>query len=230
MNSNFPRTLSLLRKERKISQRAAANELGVSQAVLSHYENGVREPGLEFVARAADFYHVTTDFLLGRTMSRDDYTIKADEVPDVSEEKGNVLRGINMLALLNKKLLVNSCGLIFDILGKSKNKQLVSEAAMYLDTAVYKIFRLIYSAYGTQQESFFSVPETAWSELSDAEMRLCEMRLRNALLEIGLGGDAAEPTTLPEISQEFLQKEHPELLQSLLSVLQTVGKRLSEHL
>ena len=229
MNNNFPRTLSLLRKERKISQRAAANELGVSQAVLSHYENGVREPGLEFVVRAAEFYHVTTDFLLGRTMSRDDYTIKAEEVPDISEEKGNVLRG-SMMALLSKKLLVNSCGLIFDILGKSKNKQIVSDAAMYLNAAVYKVFRLIYSANGTHQEEFFSVPETAWSELTNAEMNLCEMRLRNALLEIGLDGDNAEPTQLPEISQEFLQKEHPELLQSLLSVLQTVGKRLNEHL
>ena len=56
------------------------------------------------------------------------------------------------------------------------------------------------------------------------------MRLRNALLEVGLDGGDAEPTALPEISQEFLQQEHPELLQSLLSVLQTVGKRLSEHL
>ena len=230
MNTNFPRTLSLLRKERKLSQRAAAAELGVSQAVLSHYENGAREPGLNFVARAADFYHVTTDFLFGRTMSRDDYTFQADVVPDVSEEKGNVLRGGSMLALLNKKLLVNSCGLVFDILGKSKNKKLVSETAMYLDTALYKVFRLIYSANGTQQDSFFSVPETAWSELADAEMRLCEMRLRNALLEVGLDGAEAEPTALPEISQDFLQQEHPELLQSLLSVLQAVGKRLSEHL
>ena len=39
---DFPRTLSLLRQEKKISQRKAAGELGVSQALLSHYENGVR--------------------------------------------------------------------------------------------------------------------------------------------------------------------------------------------
>lgn len=230
MNTNFPRTLSLLRKERKISQRAAAKELGVSQAVLSHYENGVREPGLEFVARAADFYHVTSDFLLGRTMSRDDYTISAESLPDVTSEKDNVLRGTSMLAILNKKLIVNSCSLIFDILGKSKNKQLVGHAAMYLNIAIYKMFRLLYSANGTHQDAFFSIPETAWSDVSNAEMNLSEMRLRNALLEVGLDGAAPQPTALPEISQEFLQREHPELLQSLLSVLQTVGKRLSEHL
>ena len=46
MVQDFPRTLSLLRQERRISQRKAAAELQVSQALLSHYENGVREPML----------------------------------------------------------------------------------------------------------------------------------------------------------------------------------------
>ena len=52
MNPNFPRTLSLLRQERGISQRMAAQDLGISQALLSHYENGIREPGLSFVVKA----------------------------------------------------------------------------------------------------------------------------------------------------------------------------------
>lgn len=59
MVKDFSRTLSLLRQEKKISQRKAAGELGVSQALLSHYENGIREPGLSFVVRAADYYGVS---------------------------------------------------------------------------------------------------------------------------------------------------------------------------
>ncbi|MBR5478989.1 MAG: helix-turn-helix transcriptional regulator [Clostridia bacterium] len=219
MNSNFPRTLSLLRKEKKISQRNAAKELGVSQAVLSHYENGVREPGLDFVAKAADFYHVTTDFLLGRTMSRDDFTIRAEDIPDISQNKDNVLSG-DMSLLLNKKLLVNSCGLIFDLLGRADDRELISDTAMYLSNALYKIFRTLYCEKGVQEEEFFSVPQDVWSYLSDSEMKLCEMRIKKAI----------KKSDLPEITQEFLEREHPELLQSLLSVLQTVGKRLNEHI
>ena len=49
MNADFSRTLALLRQEKGISQRKAAKELGISQALLSHYENGIREPGLAFV-------------------------------------------------------------------------------------------------------------------------------------------------------------------------------------
>ena len=43
MSTEFSRTLSLLRKERGVSQRMAAADLGVSQALLSHYEK--RYPG-----------------------------------------------------------------------------------------------------------------------------------------------------------------------------------------
>ena len=41
MNADFSRTLALLRQEKGISQRKAAKELGISQALLSHYENGI---------------------------------------------------------------------------------------------------------------------------------------------------------------------------------------------
>ncbi len=67
MERSFPETLSALRRERNISQRCAAAELGISQALLSHYENGAREPGLGFVCRACDYYGVNADYLLGRS-------------------------------------------------------------------------------------------------------------------------------------------------------------------
>ena len=67
LNNDFPRLISLLRKERGISQKDAAKSLGISQALLSHYENGAREPGLDFVCRACEYYGVSADYLLGRT-------------------------------------------------------------------------------------------------------------------------------------------------------------------
>ena len=67
MERTFPETLSALRRGKNLSQREAAGELGISQALLSHYENGAREPGLQFVCRACDYYGVSADYLLGRT-------------------------------------------------------------------------------------------------------------------------------------------------------------------
>ena len=67
MEHSFPHNLSALRKSRGLSQRKAAGDLGISQALLSHYENGAREPGLAFVVRVCDYYGVSADYLLGRS-------------------------------------------------------------------------------------------------------------------------------------------------------------------
>ena len=42
-----------LRAERGLSQKAAAVDLGVSQALLSHYEKGIREFNLDFLCKIA---------------------------------------------------------------------------------------------------------------------------------------------------------------------------------
>ena len=65
MERDFSRTMSELRRERGLSQRKAAADLKISQALLSHYENGAREPGLGFVCRACRYYGVSADYLLG---------------------------------------------------------------------------------------------------------------------------------------------------------------------
>lgn len=70
MKSVFSTRMAELRREKGLSQREAAAQLGISQALLSHYENGAREPKFEFVSEACDFYEVTADYLFGRTDER----------------------------------------------------------------------------------------------------------------------------------------------------------------
>ncbi len=67
MDRPFSQVLMSLRVERGLSQRKAAADLGISQALLSHYENGLREPKLEFVVKACDYYGVSADYMLGRS-------------------------------------------------------------------------------------------------------------------------------------------------------------------
>lgn len=88
MERSFPVVLCELRKERGISQKEAAEALGVSQALLSHYEKGIRECGQDFLLRAADFYKVTCDYLLGRASSKSaigDYLNLGNLPPDNDE-------------------------------------------------------------------------------------------------------------------------------------------------
>ncbi|MDD6807201.1 MAG: helix-turn-helix domain-containing protein [Oscillospiraceae bacterium] len=81
----FQSRLTEQRKLKKISQKQAAKDLGISQALLSHYENGIRECGLSFVVRAANYYGVTCDYLLGNSNS----TIQVEaqsQISDIAED------------------------------------------------------------------------------------------------------------------------------------------------
>ena len=88
--SKFAAKLGELRNEKGLSQRQAAAELGVSQALLSHYETNAREPKLEFVVKVCDYYGVTTDYILGRTNERSDgasrLSATVSEIVDSLEE------------------------------------------------------------------------------------------------------------------------------------------------
>ena len=222
MSSDFSRCLSLLRQEKGISQRAAAKDLGISQALLSHYENGVREPGLAFVTKACNYYNVSADFLLGRTLSRDGTTIAAEELYDYSTEKDNVLHG-SIMATLNKKLLVNSIGVLFDLLAKTGSREAIRTCANYLSGAVYKMYRRLYQANPANNPDFFSVPPHLFEGgLADADMSCSESEFSAAL-----AAQVKEKAPLPELSNDILARDYPVLYQSLLQIVHNTGERVN---
>lgn len=222
MNADFARSLALLRQERGISQRQAAAALGISQALLSHYENGVREPGLSFVVKACDFYNVSADFLLGRTLSRDGTTIlDADTLYDASTERDNVLQG-SVMATLGKKLVVNSIGILFDLLGKLGSKQAIKAAVNYLSTTVYILFRHFHQIGGTGNEGFFAVPQEHFSGgLPRADLIFSETDYVEALNAEKKSGN------FPPLSHDEMAEAYPGTYQSLLQIVHACGARLN---
>lgn len=87
MSTPISTRLVSLRKDKNLSQKEAAAALGVSQGLLSHYEKGIRECGLDFLCRAAIFYDVSSDYLLGLsdTKMMSDALFAEDEIPQDSE-------------------------------------------------------------------------------------------------------------------------------------------------
>lgn len=63
--SVFSERLKKLRQDRKYSQTEAAQAMGISRAMLSNYERGIREPDFQLLCKIANFYRTTTDYLLG---------------------------------------------------------------------------------------------------------------------------------------------------------------------
>lgn len=66
MNS-FPTQIKKLRESRRIYQREIAEALGVTTRAYQFYESGRSEPNIKTLIAIADYYHVSVDYLLGRT-------------------------------------------------------------------------------------------------------------------------------------------------------------------
>ncbi len=63
---NFAERLAMLRKAKDVPLKEVAGYLRVSVATLSNYESGIHQPDFDIFVRLADYYGVSTDYLLGR--------------------------------------------------------------------------------------------------------------------------------------------------------------------
>ncbi len=61
------RRLRDLREDNDLTQTQVAELLGIQQTVYSRYERGIQNIPLEFLLFLADYYRVSTDYILGRT-------------------------------------------------------------------------------------------------------------------------------------------------------------------
>ena len=228
MGSDFPRILTLLRKEKGLSQKNAAADLGVSQALLSHYEKGIRECGLAFLAKCADYYGVSCDYLLGRSPDRRGATLTVDDIPENdAASRENRMTARSVLPVLNKKLLGNSQGVLFDLLAKAGNKSLTGEASAYLMLALYRIFRMLYAANPKNQSAMFSLPLNMALGYSDAAMRICEANIAAITGASSVPGlDPLKDASGLAVSTESLNEDYPMWASSLLNLIQSAEKRI----
>ncbi|PWM56859.1 MAG: transcriptional regulator [Subdoligranulum variabile] len=227
MANEFSRILTLLRKERGITQKQAAQELGISQAQLSHYEKGIRECSLAFVVQVADYYDVSCDYLLGRSAERSGQTIRVEDLPGAgSSTSGSVYRG-SVLPTMYKKLIGNSLDILYDKLQESGDKQLVTAVSRYLMLAVYKMFRQLHDASPRNVAGMFRVRGARWQAGADAAMRLTEADL-TALLR---GEDGTRPSSDPAtraLTTERLTHDYPRHATSLLNLIKNAEEAMHD--
>ena len=64
------RRLRDMREDADLKQVDIAEYLGIQQTVYSRYERGFQTIPLELLIKLADYYHVSLDYLVGRTDRR----------------------------------------------------------------------------------------------------------------------------------------------------------------
>jgi transcriptional regulator with XRE-family HTH domain len=209
--------LAQLRKEKNIPQKTAAKDLGISQALLSHYERGIRECGLAFIVKASDYYGVTCDYLLGCSMEKSN-TCAAIDAEDTTASR--TLKG-SISAAIARRLLNNSLNILFDIIEKCNNQELSKHCMDIFALQIYKLYYYMYSAAG-QPDGYLTLPKAQFPYRVDACLTLCEMTVKNIISDekwVGSALATVDAETLPPIDHDALEKAYPALASSLFNVL-----------
>lgn len=89
--------LKKLRKSKKMTQEQLSNKLGIKRSTYAKYETGENEPDYEMLQKLANFFDVSTDYLLGFTdnisSSKTDGSI-TDIMKILKEEKEPHIDGV----------------------------------------------------------------------------------------------------------------------------------------
>ena len=80
--------LKSLRETRGISQKELAESIGVSDVMISMYEQGKKNPSLETISKIAKYFNVTVDYLLGKELT-------AKDERDIAKDLTNIMNKLS---------------------------------------------------------------------------------------------------------------------------------------
>lgn len=221
--NNFSRIITLLRKERGITQKQAALDLGISQALLSHYEKGLRECGLDFLIRLCDYYDVSSDYILGRTADRTGTVISVEDLPGDNSTKDSKFKG-SVLPTMNKRLIFSSLNILYDKLGQSGNKELTTKVSDYLSLAIYKMFRTIYSSNKQNSQSLFHVKPNVFEGYSTAS----QIKLASDVYDLVNDKEAIKNNQCFEMTSESIAKDYPQHSTGFFNIIKSAEDVISK--
>jgi transcriptional regulator with XRE-family HTH domain len=205
MKEEFSKRLTLLRKEKGITQKQAAQDLNVSQALLSHYEKGIRECGLEFVARACEYYKVSSDYLLGLSQMTGGEKLSSDLPDPAAEPAANT----GDLALgLGRRIVFNGLDLLYLTAGQT-NREFVRALNNYMYLSVYKAFRALYDANPQNNRNLFMIEPSLAPFYTEAALAEQTAQMNAALQK----GD------LPDLGQTHIEQQFPNRAGGMLNLI-----------
>lgn len=95
-NKQFPTTLRKLIERKNTTIKAVADFIGVSRQAVSQYQDGSTQPNAETIVKIAEFFNVTTDYLLtGKNRNIDESMNISCDFTGLSRNAVDTLRQLN---------------------------------------------------------------------------------------------------------------------------------------
>ena len=100
MENFFAKNIKYLRKKKNIDQSVMAADLGVAQSTLSCWENGLRTPDLDMIAKISKYLNVYDDFIskdltiIENNHNFDKYAMLFNKLKEFPEEKQKIIMNV----------------------------------------------------------------------------------------------------------------------------------------
>lgn len=213
-NETFAERLTTLREIEGKKRQEVADSLGITRASLEYYEKGKRKPDIEVLAKLANYYKVSTDYLLG--LSNVPTTDK--DVQFVCEYTGLTQEAVGCLR--NEK----------EILENSEKKELCSEFLETInkyieDGNLFYIFAYAseYKKYLQQKNDIYDIILHQFTEINE---------LNKIVEELGEIKDKADLCLfrLQELQTDFVKKMYDDTINHLNDLEKMTDKQMEKEI
>ncbi len=122
MQDIFIKRLETLMEEKDMSQIELANRVGTTNVTISRYLSGERIPRLEIVAKIAEVFHTSVDYLVGLTSHRNASSARSHAQAGNADMR-EIQKKLESLGALNakKRLTPSQLTLIKELLDNNKD-------------------------------------------------------------------------------------------------------------
>lgn len=120
----FKERLLNLRKAKNLTQQELSDKLHMSRATYAQYEIGRREPDFETLKKLAEFFHVSTDYLLGLTDDPSSHDVDEPTEQDLEElmRKGGLMFHGQPLDEEDREDILAAMRIVWQTIQKRKQK------------------------------------------------------------------------------------------------------------
>lgn len=119
----FSDRLTSIRKKREYTQQRVADYLGITRPAYTAYERGTRQPDFNTLIRLADFFEVSTDYLLGK--SNDENKLSINSRLSLSKEEMKIFEELKKHPILFHDLTSDPEKKIKELIKLQKAKKLL---------------------------------------------------------------------------------------------------------
>lgn len=207
MDNKFAKRMTALRKDHGWSQKKAAEKLGISQALLSHYEKGIRECGLNFIIKAANVYSVSADYLLGITKFKNQTNTEQD-IDYINAD----LQELPKLQL-GRNQIIQSLNILYSITARIGNSKIQTDFNNLWYSQIYKTARILDSSLSNTLSDIFILPTLQGILNSKSIEDQAILNLNRTITSMKID---------QSITKKMLKKEYPNNAKSLLLVVETI--------